>query len=54
MYGVILCPRCEELGRKPKVLAKYEDIRGTGTVKFWCKKCGKEIPINIEKYSLDK
>lgn len=50
----ILCPRCIALGRKPKLLGRYEDIVGRGTVWLFCKKCGKEIPIDIRKYSLDR
>lgn len=54
MKGVILCPRCQAIGRKPKVLGKYEDITGRGTVYLWCKSCGKEIPIDIRDISLDQ
>lgn len=54
MKAGIYCPRCAELGRKPKLLAKYEDLVGRGTVYLFCKRCGKEIPIDIRKYSLDR
>lgn len=54
MKGNIYCPRCNALGRKPKLLGRYEDIVGQGIVVFYCKKCGKEIPIDIRKYSLDR
>lgn len=54
MKGVIYCPLCAEKGRKPKVLGKYEDIRGTGDVYLWCKHCRKEIRIRIENYSSDR
>ena len=54
MKGIILCPRCKELGRKPKLLAKYEDIVGRGTVWLFCKRCGKEIRINIQDYITEK
>nr|DAQ74153.1 MAG TPA: cysteine-rich protein [Caudoviricetes sp.] len=50
----IFCPRCAELGRKPKLLAKYEDVVGRGVIYLFCKKCGKEIPIDIRKYRLDR
>lgn len=54
MKGDIYCPRCIALGRKPKLLGRYEDLAGYGTVIFYCKRCGKEIPINIKEYSLDQ
>lgn len=54
MKGEIYCPRCTALGRKPKLLGRYEDIAGRGIVFLFCKKCGKEIPIDIRKYSPDR
>lgn len=54
MKGVILCPRCQALGYRPKVLGKYEEIRGKGNLFLWCKRCSKEICINIDGISLDK
>lgn len=53
MKGNIYCPRCSELGHKPKILGKYEDVVGRGTVYLWCKRCGKEIPIDLRSISLD-
>ncbi len=54
MKGDIYCPQCAEKGRKPKLLGRYEDLVGRGTVYLFCKRCGKEIPIDIRKYSLDR
>lgn len=54
MKGDIHCPRCKALGRKPKLLARYEDVVGRGTIYLFCKKCGKEIPIDIRTFSLDQ
>lgn len=54
MKGDILCPRCIEKGRKPKVLGKYEEVRGKGDIYLWCKRCNKEVHIKIEDISLDK
>ena len=54
MKGDILCPRCRELGRKPCVLAKHEEVRGRGDLYFWCKKCRKEVRIRVEDISLDR
>lgn len=50
MKGSILCPHCAELGRTPKVLGKYEDLRGAGDVYLWCKRCRREVRIRIESY----
>lgn len=54
MKGEILCPRCVRLGRTPKILGRYEDVIGRGTVYLWCKRCGKEIPVEIKGISLDR
>ena len=54
MKGDIFCPRCIELGRKPKLLGRYEDLVGSGIVYLFCKKCGKEIPIDIRGISSDR
>lgn len=54
MKGVILCPRCQAIGRTPRILGKYEDIVGRGTVYLWCKSCHKSIPIDIRSISLDQ
>lgn len=53
MKQELLCPRCGELGRKPKLLAKCEDVVGRGTIYLYCKRCGKEIPIDLREISLD-
>lgn len=54
MKGLILCPKCLEEGRKPKVLGKYEDVTGKGDLYLFCKVCRKEVHIQIEDISLDK
>lgn len=54
MRGEILCPKCKEKGRKPKVLGKYEDVVGRGDVWLYCKSCKKEVHIRIEDISLDR
>lgn len=54
MKANILCPRCREAGRKPKVLGKYEDILGRGDLYLWCKRCNREIHIKVEDISLDR
>lgn len=54
MKANILCPKCKEAGRKPQLLGKYEEIRGSGDFYLWCKKCRREIRIGIENISLDK
>lgn len=53
MKGAIYCPRCIALGRKPKLLAKYEDVVGRGNVYLWCKRCSKEVQIQLKDISLD-
>ena len=54
MKGLIYCPRCAALGKKPKVLGKYEDVVGKGYVDLWCKSCRKEVRVRIEDISLDR
>lgn len=54
MKGEILCPRCKEHGRKPKVLAKYEDVAGKGILCLYCKQCRMEIRIKVEDIGLDR
>lgn len=54
MKGLIFCPRCAALGKKPKVLGKYEDIAGKGDIYLWCKSCRKEVLVRIEDMSLDR
>ena len=54
MKDDILCPHCIELGRKPQLLGKYEDVVGRGDIYLWCKKCRREIRINIKDISLDR
>lgn len=52
MKGEILCPSCIEKGKKPKILGKYEDVRGRGDIYLWCKQCRKQIHIRIEDITL--
>ncbi len=55
MKGNILCPKCREAGRKPKVLGKYEDVVAQrGYVELWCKTCRKSIRIELKDISLDR
>jgi len=54
MKGEILCPRCREAGRKPKVLGKYEDVVGKGYLFLFCKVCKKEVLVKVEDISLDR
>lgn len=54
MKGEVYCPRCKALGRKQPLLFKYEEVRGTGNLYVWCKRCRKEIRIPIEEISLDR
>lgn len=54
MKGDILCPHCIDCGRKSPLLGKYEDIRGTGELFLWCKKCKREVRINLDSLSVDK
>lgn len=53
MRASILCPRCIEAGRKPEVLAKYEDVFGRGDLWLWCRACKKDVHIYISNISLD-
>jgi len=53
--GLILCPKCREAGRKPKVLGKHEDVVAQqGYVELWCKACKKPIRIELRDISLDR
>lgn len=54
MKGNIYCPRCAERGRKPKILGKYEEVRGEGDLYLYCKVCKREIRIKVEGISLDR
>ena len=55
MKGDILCPKCREAGRRPKILGKYEDVTGAkGDLYLFCKVCKKEVRIPLESISLDK
>lgn len=55
MKGDIICPRCIEMGRRGKVLGKYEDvIAQQGYIELWCKTCHKPIRIELTDISLDK
>ncbi len=55
MKNAILCPKCREAGRKPKVLGKYEDVVAQqGHVELWCKACKKPICIELKDISLDR
>lgn len=54
MKGIIYCPRCKALGKKPKILGKYEDLVGKGDVYLWCKSCRKEVRVRIEAINLDR
>ena len=53
MKAELYCPRCKAIGHKGKLLAKYEDVVGRGTLYLYCKRCGKEIPIDLRDISLD-
>ncbi len=55
MKDTILCPKCREAGRKPKVLGKYEDVVAQrGYVELWGKACKKPIRIELKDISLDR
>lgn len=55
MKGEILCPKCREAGRRPKILGKYEDVTGVkGDLFLFCKVCKKEVRIPLESISLDR
>lgn len=54
MKELIYCPRCKEQGRKPKVLAKYEDVVGRGQLYLFCKVCKREVMIDVGSISLDR
>ena len=54
MKGNIYCPSCKEKGRRPKILGKYEDMRGRGDLFLFCKVCKREIHIKVEDISLDR
>lgn len=54
MKGDILCPKCREAGRKPKILAKYEDVVGKGDLYLYCKVCKREVLVKVESISLDR
>lgn len=43
----VLCPRCRTRGVK-SLLARSEMIKGSGYILLWCKKCKKEIRIDIK------
>lgn len=54
MKGNVYCPRCKEQGRKPKILAKYEDVVGKGDLYLYCKVCKREVLVKVESISLDR
>ena len=54
MKGNIYCPRCSALGKRPKILGKYEDVVGRVDIYLWCKSCRKEVRVEIKNISLDE
>ncbi len=47
MVNEITCPVCAKYGIR-SLLARACGVRGGGCIMLWCKKCRKEIRINIE------
>lgn len=48
MKGEIHCPYCG------KMLGKYEDVRGSGSLYLFCKRCGKERYVAIRLLSVER
>lgn len=54
MKDNIYCPRCIREGRRPKILAKYEDVAGKGDLYLYCKQCKREVLVRVESISVDR
>lgn len=48
MIKRIMCPNCARKGIR-SWLASAGNVRGEGAILFWCKKCKKEVKVDIKE-----
>lgn len=54
MKEKIYCPYCLEEGKRT-VIGRYEDVMAEGGYYYsWCRRCRREIPVDLGRISLSR